>query len=1150
MLLIRTGFLSAFCLIASLGFSQQKWPNTLLWRITGNHLSKPSYLYGTMHLEDKRLFQFGDSLYRSLENVEGFALEIDFNEFVDSIFSREFQNVEDEELARQRVKIDRKKLNNSADSMLRKLGINEDYITKKDLKKVRDYRTNKLVQKGEMPTIVDGYLYGLALRLGKWTGGIEDINDQLDLSDELGKDLSPDQVFQPEKSLQKSLDEMIRIYVDKDLQALANYVDGKLNPSEKDEWLIHRNFKMARRMDSLSALRSMFFAVGAAHLPGDSGVINLLRGRGFTVEPVFSPQSLSPESYSSKLNTLPWRKVDDDKLYSVDMPGIPSDYNIFGEAVKMKVYFDLPTMTVYMAGHTIAGENVSVNMDEAFKNMAMRMGNSTGKIQSKDIMVNGLQGKEGSFDVEEGSYKVRFLQKKNTFYIVLAGSTKQLNLNSADIARFFSSFIAKDAISDDKKWTAFTIPGKGFSVKLPGVPKANKKIDATAKSSNWDFVTYDFVDEAKGFYYLVQVRDLKQGYFLEGDTTYFSAFKENLSGRSATLVSQQQFQYHGWPAFRMTMSESNGLYYNFFSVIRGNRVYSFIVGGGSKGTDFSDVDTVFNSFSLEEYKSVEWQTISSDGFRTTAPSTIVKIEDTTGRESKFEHFVSYDPEDANSYEIFKKPLSPLYWTKDDSSFYATRLNLYKTFGDSVISQKVSYNGNLKGLDASLQKAGSNTVKRLRIFVCGDSLYTLLAYLPKQYLENGNSKRFFDDFVVANPVQPTIYTKKTAQLLKALQTKDSAEFSKLSEVFTLVSFNREDKALLEQALFARYLKPENAFSTINEKIADDLSEFADDSTVSFVSENFRQLDSKSDSVKYTLLYLLSKIKTRTSYSALKELLLSSLPHQGETGRLTYALKDSLKLAASLYPDVLILSKDSLFSNVLVDLTQKLLDSNLVSVKDLAPYKANFLLRAKKNLAIVRANEENWWSYSDWVPFIGRFNDNESNALLREFLKLHDVNIKYASIIALIRNNQPVDPAEIEKVAQEKSLRKDLYEEFKKMNRGNLFPSKYASQIKIAESELFQMGNDDEEVSQIIFIGQRTQYFKGEKQYFYLFKVSYGNDDEPEAYLGIAGPYSFAKKEIITNSDATGIYWDETYDKDKTDSQFKKYLSSVEDRLKKK
>jgi uncharacterized protein YbaP (TraB family) len=93
---LRANFLFAFLFVFSVSFSQQKWPGTFLWRISGNGLQKPSYLYGTIHLQDKRLFQFSDSLYQALEKVEGFALEIDFTELMDSIFSRSIRSAEDD----------------------------------------------------------------------------------------------------------------------------------------------------------------------------------------------------------------------------------------------------------------------------------------------------------------------------------------------------------------------------------------------------------------------------------------------------------------------------------------------------------------------------------------------------------------------------------------------------------------------------------------------------------------------------------------------------------------------------------------------------------------------------------------------------------------------------------------------------------------------------------------------------------------------------------------------------------------------------------------------------------------------------------------------------------------------------------------------
>src|SRR4030095_9209600 len=67
------------CLSFSTLYSQQL-PKTLLWRIDGNGLKEPSYIYGTMHLNDPRLFELGDSLLHAISSTEGFANELDLNQ--------------------------------------------------------------------------------------------------------------------------------------------------------------------------------------------------------------------------------------------------------------------------------------------------------------------------------------------------------------------------------------------------------------------------------------------------------------------------------------------------------------------------------------------------------------------------------------------------------------------------------------------------------------------------------------------------------------------------------------------------------------------------------------------------------------------------------------------------------------------------------------------------------------------------------------------------------------------------------------------------------------------------------------------------------------------------------------------------------------
>ncbi len=84
--------------------SSPAWPKTLLWRISGNGLSNNSFLFGTIHLQDKRLFYFSDSLYHYLEQADGYALEIDLQEFMDSVIQKVVDQKQEEWIDKKRLK--------------------------------------------------------------------------------------------------------------------------------------------------------------------------------------------------------------------------------------------------------------------------------------------------------------------------------------------------------------------------------------------------------------------------------------------------------------------------------------------------------------------------------------------------------------------------------------------------------------------------------------------------------------------------------------------------------------------------------------------------------------------------------------------------------------------------------------------------------------------------------------------------------------------------------------------------------------------------------------------------------------------------------------------------------------------------------------
>ena len=76
-----------FGLVSVFGFAAYSQPskktpaanNTLLWKITGKDLTKPSYLFGTMHMLCADDIQLSDSLNKAIQNADDVYLELDMD---------------------------------------------------------------------------------------------------------------------------------------------------------------------------------------------------------------------------------------------------------------------------------------------------------------------------------------------------------------------------------------------------------------------------------------------------------------------------------------------------------------------------------------------------------------------------------------------------------------------------------------------------------------------------------------------------------------------------------------------------------------------------------------------------------------------------------------------------------------------------------------------------------------------------------------------------------------------------------------------------------------------------------------------------------------------------------------------------------------
>ena len=147
----------------------------LLWEITGNGLTKPSYLFGTMHLRDKRVFEFSDSVLLKLESCEAFASEVR----MDSAVYQQWELSTSGDTTNRLSKKLSKKGYERLIQALKSKGINMDSLESKNSNLIEGWLTERDEDKKEedRDLFLDLYLTRIAYTEGKSIHGLERLED-------------------------------------------------------------------------------------------------------------------------------------------------------------------------------------------------------------------------------------------------------------------------------------------------------------------------------------------------------------------------------------------------------------------------------------------------------------------------------------------------------------------------------------------------------------------------------------------------------------------------------------------------------------------------------------------------------------------------------------------------------------------------------------------------------------------------------------------------------------------------------------------------------------------------------------------------------------------------------------------------------------
>lgn len=270
------------CSITAAKAATQPQPTekTVLWRISGNGLDKPSYLFGTFHMLCKDDFIISEKAKKAFAGTG--QLVIEANIFDPAEMQVAQKEVMSDVPQSQRLSKEKYAL---ADSVLRAR-------TGMPLKRFDSIRLSALVsvlaQLGftcPQPVSQEAALYQYAQQKQMKFTTLETMKEQLDYMNKGFSDEFFFKFLQTIDTLKRTTARMVNAYKTEDIDMLQQ----EMNDAEMSYWLLERrNTNWANRMPAMMQANSCFFAVGSGHLAGEKGIIELLKAKGYTVTPVMN----------------------------------------------------------------------------------------------------------------------------------------------------------------------------------------------------------------------------------------------------------------------------------------------------------------------------------------------------------------------------------------------------------------------------------------------------------------------------------------------------------------------------------------------------------------------------------------------------------------------------------------------------------------------------------------------------------------------------------------------------------------------------------------------------------------------------------------------------------------------------------------------
>lgn len=1006
---------------SSVAGSQKKYPS-LLWEITGNGLKHPSYLFGTMHISNKMVFNLGDSFYTALKSVDWVALEQDFE-----VWQEQFSKEDDDPQSMGGLNAGMFNMFDIANDRLSEktfeIGAYEPRIELGLASEARMingmlYRNNVGNEDFEEETYLDMYIFRLGRKLNKTVTGVEDYQQTMRIVKEAYRDMYKDQAQNRRVINYDGVDYQKKTedaYRKGDLDVLDS-LQILTSPSAafEEKFLYKRNEIQANSIDTIVKKHSLFVGVGAAHLAGTRGVIELLRKMGYKLRPVTMGQRDGDEKEKLESIRVPAafkKQYSEDSLFSVEIPGSKFyRFKTIGN-VDMVQYADMPNGSYYMVSRVKTDASLLGNSAEVVlkKTDSLLYENIPGKILSKNpIEKNGLKG----FDIvnrtrkgDKQRYNIFVLP--NELVIFKTGGINDYITGGKEADQFFSS-VKFDSSFFSQKQTAYTAPYGGFKIDFPSKPLYVSSDRNDKNRDEW------LSSDSKGNDYFLFKANIQQYDYIEEDSFELRLMEESF--KSENIISDTATgkisSFKNYPVLNAVYKHKDGSTLMVRYLIQGSNYY--ILGVKTKS---SNSDAAFlNSFEITPFTYTETKerkdttlgfTVQSPMFYSTARDSSDHLsltdlaelaEDKEGFGASSGSYIDWltnfsiktvgNDTTGEHITIVASRLPKYTYLKDSATLYNNRFVISEKDSDYIIRKKQAFttDSGWKCNYYQLSDTGSSRLLSVKTYYKNGAFFSLMNMSDTITGPGKFVQTFFETFTPADTfkfVDP--FKKKSAIFFADYFSTDSIVSKKTRHSISPTLFDSTDLPQVKKAVEQLSWKNKNYLDLKKSWIAA-TGGFKDAETIAWLKQLYVSAKDTSD-LQNAVLDALLNMKTDASFGAFKDLILENTPalasdngnrfpsldmnfilqsmsakndrtidYNAFSNDTWHQLHDTLSLASKIIPAMLDLVTLDDYKDDIISLLSEAVDSGYIKAPDYKNYFNKFLLDAKQLLKKRLAQEE--------------------------------------------------------------------------------------------------------------------------------------------------------------------------------------------------